>query len=64
MSVRGIFYVPRPDTTPEAEAGALASVYAFIMRTDEEKKKAARPDRSHDAEESKNDRPTEPDRSL
>jgi len=31
MDSPGITYTPRPDTTPEAEVNALASVYRFLL---------------------------------
>jgi hypothetical protein len=33
-----IVYTPRPDTSPELEAAALAAVYRYILRCHEEKK--------------------------
>ena len=35
-----ITYTPRSDVTPEDESGALASVYAFVLRSQEERKAA------------------------
>jgi hypothetical protein len=34
-----IVYTPRPDVTPEDELSVLASVYAFILRCSEERRK-------------------------
>ena len=36
-----ITYTPHLDATPEGEIAALASVYAFLLRHAEERKKAA-----------------------
>ncbi len=47
-----ITYSPRPDTTPEAERTALASVYKHVLA----KKKAAPESRPDDAKGSVNDR--------
>lgn len=50
-------YAPLPDTTPEAELSALASVYRFIL--DSSKKEAARTGDPDDAKGSKHDRATQ-----
>ena len=35
-----VAYVPHPATTPEAEISALRSVYSFIIKTSQAKRKA------------------------
>ena len=44
-----VTYRPRPDATPENEAGALAAVYSFVLRCHEEKEKAVPADGPDDA---------------
>ena len=55
MSKPAISYAPRLDTTPEAELGALTSVYAFILQKHQERQRATRPGGSDAAKEIKND---------
>ena len=38
-----IVYSPRPDSTPEAEATALASIYALCLKKHREKENAGKP---------------------
>jgi hypothetical protein len=38
-----ITYAPRLDATPEAELGALSSIYAFILQKHQERQKATLP---------------------
>ncbi len=60
MGEWAIIHAPNPDATPEIRTVALSFVYRFIL--DCHKKKAARPGRPDDAEESKNnDRTAEPE---
>jgi hypothetical protein len=55
MNEAPITYVTRPDATPEAELGALRSVYAFILQKHRERQKATLPGSPDDAKEIKND---------
>ncbi len=48
MSNPGISYTPRANTTSEAEIGALANVYRFVLKASR-KKKATRPGGPDDA---------------
>ena len=48
MDKPSITYAPRPDATPEAEIGALANVYRYVLDC-RAKKKAALESRPHDA---------------
>ena len=50
-----VSYTPRLDTTPEAELGALTSVYAFILQKHQERQRATRPGGPEAAKETKND---------
>jgi hypothetical protein len=45
-----IIYTARPDATPESERETLASIYAFVLRTHQERQKAASSSRPEDAE--------------
>ena len=60
MSSARIVYTPHPDATPEGELSALATVYSFVLRCYEEKKKAVCGDGPDDAKGSnEHDRTTE-----
>ncbi len=50
MSGTRISYTARPDATPESEREALASIYAFVLRTHQERHKAAPSSRTEAAE--------------
>lgn len=50
MSEARITYTARPDATPESERETLASIYAFVLRTHQERQKAATSSRPEDAE--------------
>ena len=50
MSGIRITYDARPDATPESEREILATVYAFVLRTHQERQKASCPCPSEDAE--------------
>jgi hypothetical protein len=43
MDRPSITYVPRLDATPEAELGALSSIYAFVLQMHRERQKATLP---------------------
>jgi len=45
-----ITYEARPDATPESEREVLATVYAFVLRTNQERQKTSRPCTAEDAE--------------
>ena len=49
MGSARIVYTPHPDATPEGELSALATVYSFVLRCQEEKKKAVPADDPDDA---------------
>ena len=53
MSSIRLIYRPRTDTTPVTELGALSQIYAFVLRTHQEREKAApssRPDIHFDSQ--------------
>ncbi len=50
MSGARVAYTARPDATPEGERETLANIYAFVLRTHQERQKAAPPSRTEDAE--------------
>ena len=50
MSGDRIAYTARPDATPEGERETLASIYAFVLRTHQERQEAAPSSRHEDAE--------------
>ncbi len=35
-----LIYIPRPDATPEGELNSLASIYAFVLKCGQERRKA------------------------
>ena len=45
-----ITYEARPDATPESEREVLATVYAFVLRTHQERQKTSPPCPAEDAE--------------
>ena len=49
MSGARIAYTARPDATPEGEREALASIYAFVLRTHQERQKSTLSIRAEDA---------------
>jgi len=49
MSSFRVAYIPRPNTTQEAELSALASVYTFILQKHQERQRATRPGGPDDA---------------
>jgi hypothetical protein len=53
VSKPAISYASRLDTTPEAELGALTSVYAFILQKHQERQRATRPGGPYAAKENK-----------
>ena len=50
MSGARIAYTVRPDATPEGERAALASIYAFVLRTHQERQEAVPSKRAEDAD--------------
>ena len=50
MSGTRITYNARPDATPESEREILASVYAFVLRTHQEKQKSSSTNPTEDVE--------------
>ena len=50
MSGARVAYTVRPDATPEGERETLASVYAFVLQSHQERQKAAPTSRPEDAE--------------
>ncbi len=50
MSEARITYKPRPDATPETELKMLASIYAFVLRTHQERQETFSPSPPEDAE--------------
>ena len=44
-----IAYTARPDATPEGERETLASIYAFVLRTHQERQEAVPSKRAEDA---------------
>ncbi len=45
-----ITYDARPDATPDSELETLASVYAFVLRTHQERQKISSPSPTEDGE--------------
>jgi hypothetical protein len=56
VSESRITYAQRPDTTPETELSALASVYRFILDCHTQKEAAPQQSRPEDAKGSQHDR--------
>ena len=48
MSGARIAYTARSDATPERERETLASIYAFVLRTHQERQKTTLPKRAED----------------
>jgi hypothetical protein len=50
-----ITYNARPDATPESDREVLANIYAFVLRTHQERQKTSPSGRPEDAEGSPDD---------